>query len=57
MDMPIMKFAAMTFLAISLVVLPGCATEEAVTTETTVTTEETAVHTPAVSETRTIRRY
>ncbi len=52
-----MKFGPMTLLAIALVVLPGCATDEAVVTETTVTTEETAVHTPAVSETRTIRSY
>jgi outer membrane biogenesis lipoprotein LolB len=52
-----MKFLAIILFAIALVVLPGCATEETVTSETTVTTEETAVHTPAVSETRTIRSY
>lgn len=52
-----MKRPAILLLAIALVALPGCATEETVVSETTTTTEETSLHAPAVSETRIIRRY
>lgn len=50
-----MKNLSIILAGVVVLLLPGCATEETVTSTTT--TEETLVHTPEVTETRTIRSY
>jgi len=48
-----MKYLSLLLVGLVLGTLTGCKTVE----ETTTTTEETRVHTPVVSETRTTRSY